>query len=68
MVRDTPQLRTPGVIAAELGAPLTKVLYILRTRPIEPIGRAGILRLYDREAVALVRKALERDNTAGASR
>jgi hypothetical protein len=47
----TPQLRTPGVIASELGAPLSRVLYILRTRGIRPIGRAGILRLYDRAAV-----------------
>jgi hypothetical protein len=54
-----PQLRTAGIIAAELGAPLSRVLYILRTRGIRPIGRAGILRLYDRAAVDLVREALE---------
>jgi len=60
MTTDIPQLRTPGVIAAELGIPLGRVLYILRTRPhIRPIGRAGCLRLYDRKAVEDVRRALE---------
>lgn len=56
MVREIPQLRTPGVIANELGEPLKRVLYVLRTRGhnIRPIGRAGILRLYDQEAVSAV--------------
>jgi hypothetical protein len=60
MAHDTPQLRTAGVIAAELDAPLTRVLYILRTRKhlIRPIGRAGVLRLYDRQAVEMVRNEL----------
>jgi hypothetical protein len=58
MSNDTPQLRTPGVIAAELNTPLSRVLYILRKRGIRPIGRAGILRLYDRTAVEMVREAL----------
>jgi hypothetical protein len=54
-----PRLRTPGVIAAEVGAPLSRVLYILSTRPhIQPTARAGNLRLYDRHAVALVRHEL----------
>jgi hypothetical protein len=55
---DTPQLRTPGVIAAELDVPLSRVLYVLRSRTIKPIGRDGVLRLYDRSAVVLVRVAL----------
>jgi hypothetical protein len=59
MANDTPRLRTPGVIAAELGAALSRVLHILRTRRhIRPIGRAGTLRLYDRSAVAMVRHEL----------
>jgi hypothetical protein len=53
-----PQLRTAGVIAAELGQPLSRVLYVLRSRDIKPIGRAGILRLYDRSAVAAVASEL----------
>jgi hypothetical protein len=57
MANDIPQLRTAGVIAAELDAPLNRVL---RTRGhlIKPIGRAGCLRLYDRVATEMVRDAL----------
>jgi hypothetical protein len=58
MPNDLPQLRTPGVIAAEVGAPLNRVLYILRTHAIRPIGRAGTLRLYDNDALARVRYEL----------
>jgi hypothetical protein len=58
MTDDTPRLRTPGVIAAELDAPLSRILYILRKCAIKPIGRAGVLRLYDREAVEMVRHEL----------
>ena len=57
--RPTPTLRTPGVIARELGEPLHRVLYTLRTRlHIRPSARAGRLRLYDRQAVAMVRHEL----------
>lgn len=51
-----PQLRTPGVIAAEIGVSLTRVQYILRTRAhIKPSALAGRLRLYDLQALAMVR-------------
>ena len=51
-----PRLRTPGVIAQELGETLQRVQYVLRTRPhIKPAALAGRLRLYDRQAVAMVR-------------
>ena len=54
-----PQLRTPGVIARELGVPLPRVAYILATRShIRPTAIAGRLRLYDRQAVAMVRHEL----------
>ena len=61
MANDVPQLRTPGVIADELGAPLSRVLYVLRKRnqDIKPIGRAGVLRLYDLTAVEAVRNELD---------
>jgi hypothetical protein len=61
MANDVPRLRTPGIIAAELGVPLGRVLYILRTKGhlIKPIGRAGVLRLYDLAAVRMVRDALQ---------
>ncbi|HEX8916622.1 MAG TPA: hypothetical protein VF796_30005 [Humisphaera sp.] len=54
-----PQLRTPGVIARDLDARLSRVLHVLATRPhIRPAARAGIIRLYDVGAVALVRHEL----------
>jgi len=69
MTSNVPQLRTPGVIATELDAPLSRVLYVLRTRDIKPIGRAGVLRLYDRAAVETVRDALrEMDQRQGVAR
>ena len=55
----TPRLRTAGVIATELHAPLHRVLHILRTRSyIRPTARAGVLRLFDSKAVAQVRHEL----------
>jgi hypothetical protein len=54
-----PKLITPGVIAAELGEPLHRVLHVLATRQhIRPAARAGTLRLYDKRAVAMVRHEL----------
>ena len=54
-----PRLRTPGVIAQELGESLSRVVYVLNTRPhIQPTALAGRLRLYDRHAVALIRHEL----------
>jgi len=54
-----PSLLTPGRIASELGVPLSRVVYILATRPhIRPAARAGILRLYERQAIAYVRYEL----------
>lgn len=54
-----PRLRTPGVIAEEIGEPLPRVLYVLATRPhIQPSARAGVIRLFDRRAVAQIRHEL----------
>ncbi len=54
-----PTLITVGIIAAELHTPLHRVLRVLATRPhIRPSARAGNLRLYDRQAVAMVRHEL----------
>jgi hypothetical protein len=54
-----PKLVTSGVIAAELGVPLHRVLRVLRTRPsITPAAYAGNVRLYDRQTIARVRYEL----------
>lgn len=67
----TPQLRTAGVIAQELGVPLDQVLYLIRKLNIQPIGRAGILRLFGVPAVDAIRSSLEnrkRQEVANGSR
>lgn len=43
------QLNTVGVIAAKLGVPVHRVEYILRARTIEPVSRAGGLRIFTPE-------------------
>src|SRR4051794_35223278 len=54
-----PRLRTPGIVAAEIGVPLHRVLHLRSTRAdIHPAARAGTLRLYDSHAVARVRREL----------
>ena len=53
-----PQLITPGKIAADVNQPLHRILHILSTRNIQPAARAGTLRLYRRQAIALVRYEL----------
>ena len=55
---DAPKLDTTGRIAAKLGVPVHRVQYIISTRAIAPAAYAGRLRLYDRDAVAMVRHAL----------
>lgn len=58
--RPVAKLRTPGVLAADLGVPLHRVLYVLRTRRhIRPTASAGRLRLYDRGALDLIRHELQ---------
>jgi len=57
--KSIPKLRTPGVIAKELGEPLHRINYILRTRRfIAPSALAGRVRLYDLRAVAQIRHAV----------
>ena len=54
-----PRLLTSGVLAEELGAPLERVRYVLATRPhIKPVARAGMSRLYNRDAIEAVRSEL----------
>ncbi len=64
-----PQLTTAGRIAAELGDTLQRVQYVLQTRQhIRPVARAGTLRLFDREAVAMIRHELSAMDARRASR
>ena len=58
-MRAVPSLLTVGRLADELHETQPRVRYVLSTRShIQPVARAGILRLYDRKAVAMVRHEL----------
>ncbi len=64
-----PRLITPGVIARRLRQPLHRVAHILRTRQhIRPMARAGMLRLYDPNAIAAVRHELSAIDARRAAR
>jgi hypothetical protein len=68
MDTNTPKVRTSGSIASELNQPLHRVAYILNTRPhIQPIGRAGRLRIYTSQTVAQVRYELNCIDARGTS-
>lgn len=58
-----PRALTVGVIAELLNVPLHRVLHVLRTRDhITPTARAGVSRVYDNEAVVLIRFELGQIN------
>jgi len=66
---EVPSLRTPGRLAAELGVPLHRILHVLNTRPhIQPVAKAGTLRLYNNAAVAKVRHELNAQDARRSSR
>ncbi|MCC5830903.1 MAG: hypothetical protein JJU36_15765 [Phycisphaeraceae bacterium] len=54
-----PRLLTVGRMAEILGVPVSRVRYVLATRPdIRHCALAGIARLYDRQALARIRHEL----------
>jgi predicted transcriptional regulator len=53
-------LLTVGAIARETGQPLHRVRYALETYRIEPVQRAGILRLFSRDDLPRIKSALAR--------
>jgi uncharacterized protein YjbI with pentapeptide repeats len=49
-----------GRIAAEYGVPVHRIDYVLATRPhIQPVAKAGTLRLFDQHGKNLIRAELE---------
>ena len=59
--KSLPKLVTVGVIAAEVGTTVDRVIRILRSRPhIRPRAYAGHTRLFDNTAVAQVRYEINR--------
>ena len=59
MMSDAPKLITTGLMAANLGVSVARVLHVLRTRQhIRPSAVAGNVRLYSKRQVAMVRHEL----------
>ena len=56
----TPTVPTTGLIARRLKEPLWRVEYVIRTRNIRPISRAGNLRVFDEPAVQQIAAELRR--------
>lgn len=66
-----PSLRTPGVLASELGVPIHRIQYLLsRRNHIRPAAMAGRVRLCDRDALEALRRELAAivDRAEGGSR
>ena len=55
-----PTLPTVGEIARRLGQPLHRVEYMIDSRRIRPIGRAGNSRVFSEAAVDYIKAELKR--------
>jgi hypothetical protein len=55
----TAQVQSIGDVARHLGQPLHVVNYIIMSRGIQSVGRAGRVRLFDDEAVERIRVELQ---------
>ncbi len=53
-------LPTVGTIAQETGKSIHRVEYVIRSRNIKPIGRAGIARVFSEAAVRRIKSELVR--------
>lgn len=58
-----PSMPTTGEIARRLGQPLHRVEYLIRTRCIQPAAWAGNSRVFCEEAVQLIARELQRQNS-----
>jgi hypothetical protein len=56
-----PALATLGTVSEQLGQPIHRIAYILRTRKhIQPTATAGRLRLFSQGTIELIKAELER--------
>jgi hypothetical protein len=60
VVSDASTLPTVGEIARRLGVRLHRVEYVIRSRDIRPVGRAGNLRIFSDADVEYIRGELRR--------
>lgn len=68
MTTDPPILATVGEISRRLKCPLHRIEYVIRTRKINPSGRAGNSLVYPDEAVARIRdelRKMDRERSGG---
>ena len=57
---EVPALLTVGVLAQELGVPVSKISYVLQSRPnLQECARAGTLRLFDRATAGKIGEELQ---------
>ena len=57
-----PSWFTVGEIARKNGVPTHRVQYAILSLGIKPTGRAGVLRMFDADAVARISAALNKGN------
>jgi len=63
-----PALNTVGKVSQQLGVPLHRLQYVLRSRPhIQPTATAGRLRLFDEQAVRSIEAELRKIDRRGAN-
>jgi hypothetical protein len=56
----TEPLPTVGVIADRIGEAVHRIEYVIRSRGIEPLGRAGNARVFSEQAVERIAAELRR--------
>ena len=63
-----PALATLGTVSQQLGQPLHRIAYILRTRQhIQPTATAGRLRLFNQRTIEQIAKELQTIDSKGAT-
>ena len=58
------QMFTVGELARRAGVPVHRVTYVIETRGIEPLGRAGQARVFSQEAAEQVLQELQQINSS----
>ena len=53
-----------GQIAAEIGEDRDRVSYAIRKAGVQPVGRAGMVRLFPQSAVAIIKSFLDAKRTS----
>lgn len=54
------QALTMGILAQRLGVPIHRIQYLVRSRNIRPVERAGKLRIFDEKAIETLEQELKR--------